>query len=183
MSEFFNFCELYVTAPVAARPRSPKDKNLIENVLGVFWRWARLRFKRKTFYSLGELNAFLRELLDIFNDRIQRKYGQSRRQKFTAEQTKLLPLPSGEYRVGIWKKHRLHPDCHIQVGYNFYSAPYQYRSEDLDVRVTSQTIEIFHHLERLVVHIAFPNKDIKGGSRGGYRTNDTHLPPSHLALK
>ena len=181
--EFFHFCELYGTAPVAARPRSPKDKNLIENILGVFWRWARLRFKGKTFYSLGELNAFLRELLDIFNDRIQRKYGQSRRQKFAAEQSKLLPLPSGEYRVGIWKKHRLHPDCHIQVGYNFYSAPYQYRSEDLDVRVTSQTIEIFHHLERLAVHIAFPNKDIKGGSRGGYRTNDTHLPPSHLALK
>lgn len=181
--EFFQFCEIQGTAPVAARPRSPKDKNLIENSLGVFWRWARRKVKARTFFSLGELNAFLKEILHDFNGRVQRKYGISRRQKFEAgERSKLLPLPSGSYRVGTWKKHKLHPDCHIQVGHNFYSAPYQYRNEDLDVRVTSQTVEIFHRLERIAAHVALPLA-VHGGSRGGYRTNDGHLPPAHLALK
>ena len=181
--EFFHFCEIQGTAPVAARPRSPKDKNLIENVLGVFWRWARPLFRVRVFFSLGELNSFMRELLEDFNNRIQRKYGQSRRQKFQAgEQNKLLPLPSGEYRVGSWKKHKLHADCHIQVGHNFYSAPYQYRNETLDVRITPQTIEIFHRLERIAAHAAMPLARL-GGSRGGYRTIDAHLPPAHQALK
>ena len=41
--EFSHFCEYYDTAPLAMRPYKPKDKNLIENALGVFWRWARRR--------------------------------------------------------------------------------------------------------------------------------------------
>jgi len=43
--EFAHFCEHFGTAPLAMRPGKPKDKNLIENSLGVFWRWAR-RFLR-----------------------------------------------------------------------------------------------------------------------------------------
>lgn len=176
--EFFHFCEFQGTAPVAARPRSPKDKNLIENVLGVFWRWSRRQIRSRQFFSLAELNAFLRVLLEQFNNRIQRKYGQSRRQKFEAgEKIKLLPLPSGDYRIGLWKKHKLHPDCHIQVGYNYYSAPNQYRGEELDVRVSTQFVEIFRRLERIAVHMAVPPNQ-----RAIYRTKTEHLPPAHLAM-
>src|SRR5690606_35076927 len=102
--EFMHFCEHYGTAPIATRPKSPKDKNIIENALGVFWRWADRRIRNRTFYSIGELNTFLRELADEFNVRIQRKYGLSRRDKFEqGEREKLLALPASTYRCGIWK--------------------------------------------------------------------------------
>jgi hypothetical protein len=177
--EFAYFCEHYKTAHLAARPIKPKDKCFVENSLGVFWRWARRRFKQRTFYSLAELNTFLRELLDLFNDRVQRKYGKSRRQKFElAEQAKLLPLPTAPYSIGAWGRHKLHPDCHLQVGKNFYSAPYQLRGHELDVRMSHHFIEIFHRLSRIAVHRAYPPNN-----QGRYRTDDAHLPEKHLAVK
>jgi len=176
--EFWRFAEHFGTAPIAARPRSPKDKNLIENVLGVFWRWAGPKIRQRTFYSLAELNVFIRELLELFNNRVQKKYGLSRRQKYEGEREKLLPLPQAGYTIGIWKELKLHPDCHVQCGYNFYSAPYQLRGQALDVRVTSSFVEIYHRLDRVAVHIAAsPNH------RGRYLTKDAHLPPAHLAMK
>lgn len=177
--EFFRFCEHYDTAPVAARPWNPKDKNLIENSLGVFWRWARPKIKHKTFFSLGELNAYLRELIDAFNLRVQRKYGVSRRAKFEeGERGKLLALPTTSYEHGEWKKLKLHPDCHVQCGFNYYSAPWQLRGKEMEVRVTPGVIEIFHRLERTAFHIAAaPNH------RGRYVTQNSHLPPAHQALK
>jgi len=161
------------------RPRKPKDKNLIENVLGVFWRWAGPKIRQRTFFSLAELNRFVRELLDWFNNRIQKKYGQSRRQKFEqGEREKLLELPTTAYEVGEWKKLKLHPDCHVQCGYNLYSAPYALRAKELDVRVTPHFVEIFHQLERVALHLTAP-----ANHRGRYVTKDAHLPPAHLAMK
>jgi hypothetical protein len=177
--EFAHFCEHYDTAPLAMRPGKPKDKNVIENALGVFWRWARRRVRARTFFSLGELNAFLLDLVDDFNNRVQRKYGISRRQKFeNGEREKLLKLPTGTYTPGSWKKAKLHPDCHIQVGHNFYSAPYNLRGRELEVRITPQFIEVFHNLERVAMHMK-----ASSNSMGRYLTKDSHLPPAHIALK
>jgi transposase len=176
--EFAHFCEYYKTAQLAARAKKPKDKCFIENVLGVFWRWAKRHFRGRTFHSLGELNAFIASLVDQFNNRVQRKYGKSRRQKFEeGERDKLLPLPSTPYQSGVWKKHKLHPDCHVQVGYNFYSAPHALRGRELDVRVTTSVVEIFHQLDRVACHLIFPPS-----MQGKYRTTPEHLPPAHLAV-
>lgn len=177
--EFFRFAEHFGTAPLAMRPRKPKDKNLIENALGVFWRWAGPKIRARTFFSLAELNRFIRELLDWFNSRIQKKYGQSRRQKFEqGERDKLLELPATGYEVGEWKKLKIHPDCHIQCGYNFYSAPCALRSKELDVRITPHFVEVFYQLERVALHLA-----ASANHRGRYVTKDAHLPPAHLAMK
>ena len=177
--EFAYFCEHHKTAHLAARPLKPKDKCFVENSLGVFWRWARRRFRQRTFHSLVELNAFLRDLLEEFNNRIQRKYGKSRRQKFElAERAKLLPLPTTLYSIGSWGKHKLHPDCHVQVAKNFFSGPHQLRGYELDVRVSHAFVEIFHRLERVAIHRVFaPN------NQGRYRTENLHLPEKHLAVK
>jgi hypothetical protein len=176
--DFSNFCEYYGTAAVPARPRRPTDKNLIEGALGIFWRWIRRKFRQKKFYSLSELNAFLRERLEIFNHRIQRKYGLSRRQKFeTSERTQLLSLPESPYEICEWSKAKLHWDCHIQVGKYFYSGPYALRSLELDVRITSGYIEIFHQLERVAIHPRFNNQPF-----GKYATQDQHLPEAHKAI-
>ena len=176
--EFIMFCNHFGTAPLAMRPRKPKDKNLIENGLGVFWRWIRSRIKKRTFFSIAELNQYLLEMVDQFNDRVQRKYGLSRRQKYlSGEKDKLLPLPVEAYSFGEWRKAKPHPDCHIQVKYNFYSAPWQLRGQELDVRVTSGFIEIFKSLERVAIHLVG-----SGLSRGRYFTKTDHLPEAHKAL-
>lgn len=177
--EFAYFCGHHGTAPLAMRPRKPKDKNLIENALGVFWRWARRLLRAKTFFSLGELNAYLLQLADDFNARIQRKYGISRRQKFEeGERAKLLPLPVTSYLYGEWKRAKVHPDCHIQVEKNFYSVPFQLRGKEVDVRKTTALIDIYSSLECVARHIrAHPN------TMGQHLTKDGHLPEAHRALR
>lgn len=176
-SEFSLLCDHYEIAPIAARPRSPKDKSLIENSLGVFWRWAWPQLRRMTFFSLREINAELERLLITFNNRVQKKYGLSRRQRFEQfEKQKLKPLPVKQYDFGSWKKSKVHPDCHIQVNHNFYSVPYKYRFQELNVRISGRTLEVFSGLERVAVH------NIPLSKKGCYITDKKHLPESHQAM-
>lgn len=177
--EFYNFCIHFGTSPIPTRAKRPKDKNLIEVHLGVFWRWVRRRLRMQTFFSLGELNRFLHECCNEFNCRYQRKYGCSRRERFDrSEKATLKPLPQGVYETGEWKRCKLHEDCHIQHKYNFYSAPYQHRGKELDVRVTGKHIEIFFNQERIALHQKRPDHQ-----RGNYCTDKSHLPEKFQAME
>jgi transposase len=177
--EFSNFCHHYGTAPIAARPRRPTDKNLIEVHLGVFWRWVRRRLRKREFFSVGELNRYLEEMANEFNSRYQRKYGSSRQERFESGERKALrPLPPTHYEFGEWTTATLHDDCHIQYKYNFYSAPYQYRGKVLDVRITLSHVEIFYNQERLAIHGRRPDHQ-----RGNYSTDKNHLPEKHRAME
>jgi len=177
--EFAHFSDHFGTAPLAMRPGKPKDKNLIENALGVFWRWARRQLRGKTFHSLSELNDFLGQLADLFNDRVQRKYGVSRRQKFEdGERARLLPLPAAPYSFGEWKTAKVHPDCHIQVGKNFYSVPFTLRGREVEVRVTAALVEAYSNLDCVARHIR-----AHGNAVGQYITKAAHLPETHLAMR
>lgn len=177
--EFAYLCEHFGTAPLAMRPGKPKDKNLIENALGVFWRWARRRIRDKTCYSIGELNEFVLLLVSDFNNRIQRKYGTSRREKFAeGEKSKLHPLPDAAYSFGTWKVAKVHPDCHIQIGKNFYSIPHQERGKSLDVRITATMLDVYSDLNCVARHLVAPSRTM-----GKYITQSKHLPESHIALR
>ena len=177
--EFCNFCHHYGTALMAARPRRPKDKNLIEVHLGVFWRWARRRVKAQKVFSLGELNRLLEALANEFNERYQKRYGSSRKDRFEAIESKVLkPIPSMDYELGEWRKAKLHDDCHIQFKYNFYSAPFQHRGKELDVRVSLSHVEIFYQHQRIAVHSRRPDHQ-----RGNYSTDQAHLPVKHQAMQ
>ena len=176
--EFARFCEHYSTAPLAMRPRKPKDKNQIENALGVFWRWARRRLLKQQYYSLVDLNRAIRALADEFNSRVQRKYGASRRQKLEGgERERLLPLPAKTWSHGEWKTPTVHPDCHVQINHDFYSVPHHLRGKILNARVTSSIVEIFVNQECVARHTR-----LVGPLRGRYSTKKEHLPPAQLAI-
>jgi len=174
--EFSRLCEHFNTVPLAMRPRQPKDKNLIENALGVFWRWAYYDLSTRKFFSIGDLNRFLHEKVNELNNRIQKKYGLSRKQKYEqGEKEKLLPLPLNSYSFGTWKPYIVHADSHIQVQYCFYSVPFSLRKQTVDVRVSENKIEVFYKLELVAYHI-------KSSVKGRYVTCQNHLPPAHQAM-
>jgi transposase len=176
--EFGQFCEHFGVVFLPCRPGRPKDKNLIEGALGVFWRWAGPKIRERTFFSLEELNDFLRELCRTFNHRIQKKSGLSRFQKFNdGEKAKLSSLPETSFEYAAWKKAKVHPDCHVQISFNFYSVPHQLRGKTLDVRITTSFLEIFNGLERVAIH-----KLQSSSQRGRYVTDTNHLPDVHKAL-
>lgn len=177
--EYWKFSKHFDFAPIPTRPGEPTHKAVIENLLGVFWRWLRPHFKRQTFFSKSEVNRFLHEKCNEFNNRVQKKYGSSRRERFEkGEKDKLKPIPKAVYEIAEWQKPKLHADCHLQVKWNFYSAPYALRGKELDVRVSPSFVEVFHRLERVALHRRYPDN-----TRGQYRTENSHLPPSHQAMQ
>src|SRR5438067_11850222 len=72
----------YGTAIVPARPYKPRDKAKVEVGVQIVGRWILARLRHRRFFSLAELNAAIRALLDELNDRPMRGWGMSRRALF-----------------------------------------------------------------------------------------------------
>ena len=72
----------YDTAVVPARPHKPKDKAKVEGAVLLVERWILARLRNRQFFSLGDVNAAIRPLLDQLNDKVSRHLGASRKQLF-----------------------------------------------------------------------------------------------------
>jgi hypothetical protein len=65
----------------------------------------------------------------------------------TVEQAALLPLPVALYALAIWKRAKLHPDCHVVFAGAFSSAPHRLIGKPLWVRAADTTVTLFHEHE------------------------------------
>ena len=83
------------------------DKAKVEVAVQVVERWVLARLRHRRFFSLGELNAAIGELIDELNARTMRRIGCSRRALFEAiERPALLSLPSEPFEYAEWKRCR-----------------------------------------------------------------------------
>ena len=62
-----------------------------------------------------------------------------------------------------------HLDYHLELDRRYYSVPYAWVGKTLDVRVAAQTIEVFHHGQRVAAHLKGTYKD-----RKSTRLNSSH---------
>lgn len=163
----------YGVAVLPARVRRPKDKSKVENAVLVMSRWVLARPRHQRFFGLGELNREMRALLTALNQRPFKKLPGSRASAFAEmDQPALRPLPAQPYEYAEWKLARVGVDYHVEVDGHYYSVPYQHAREQVDVRVTGATVEIFRHGQRLAshAHCAF---------KGRHTTVDMHMPRTH----
>ena len=72
----------YGTAIVPARPNRPKDKAKVEVGVQVVLRWVIAKLRKRTFFTLGELNDAIRAFAEQINNRVTRHLGASRRSPF-----------------------------------------------------------------------------------------------------
>ena len=87
-------------------------------------RWILARLRNQRFFSLAELNAAIRGLVDELNARLMRKLGASRREFFESiDRPALMPLPVEPYQYAEWRRARVAPDYHVEVQGHFYSVP------------------------------------------------------------
>lgn len=94
--------------------------------------------------------------------------------RFQTERTHLKPLPMTRYEIVVWKKAKLHPDCHVVFDYAYYSAPHRLVGQELLVRATPSRIEIYYNHERVATHS-------RATRRGERVSNLDHYPPTKLA--
>jgi len=165
--------EHYGVAVLPARIRKPRDKSKVENAVLLVERWILAALRNRTFFSLDELNEAIRELLKELNDRPFQKLPGSRRQVFEEEEKAALrPLPKEPYVLGQWKKARVHIDYHIEVDGHYYSVPYTFAREQVEVRLTASMVEVFHAGRRVASHQ-------RSYMSGKATTLNEHMPPRH----
>ena len=138
-----DLAEHYGTTVIPARSRKPKDKAKVESAVFVAERWILAALRNHTFFSLNELNRAIAEKLHHLNNRKFQKLNTTRRQLFeTIDRPALKSLPSRPYEYAEWKKARVNIDYHIEIDRRYYSVPYQLAREQVDVRLTSSTVEV-----------------------------------------
>jgi transposase len=165
----------YNTTILPARPMSPRDKAKVEVGVQIAERWLLARIRNETFATLGALNRRLAELTELLNARTMRAYQASRRELFERfDKPALGALPAEPFEVSIWKKVRLNIDYHVEFEHHLYSAPHTLLREELWVRATARTVEIFHLGKRIASHG-------RGYVRGGRTTLAEHMPSTHRA--
>jgi len=163
----------YGTAVIPARPRKAKDKAKAEVGVQVVERWILARLRNRTFFSLADLNQAIRELLDELNTRLMKHLGRSRRELFEAlDRPALKPLPEQPYEFAIWKKARVNIDYHVEFERHYYSVPHTLIHEEVYVRATEGTIEIFFNNQRIASHR-------RSNALGRHTTLSEHMPPAH----
>jgi len=143
----------YRTAIVPARPYKPRDKAKVEVGVQVVGRWILARLRHRRFFSLADLNAAIRVLLEDLNNRAMRGWGTSRRALFEQlDRPALQPLPAEPYEYAEWKRCRVNLDYHVEIGKHYYSVPHQLIRQEVEARITTATVEIFHRGKRVASH-------------------------------
>lgn len=170
---YADLAEHYGCAVLPARPYKPRDKAKVEAGVLISQRSILAVLRHRTFYSLTELNAAIRQCLERLNTRPLRRIGRSRQEMFeTIDHPSALPLPERPYEYAEWLKAKVSIDYHIEVDHHFYSIPYQLLKEEVDVRLTATTVEAFHNGKRVVAYA-------RSYVRGKHTTLKEHMPPQH----
>ncbi|MEO9229780.1 MAG: IS21 family transposase [Devosia sp.] len=163
----------YGVGVLPARPRRPKDKAKVENAVRFAQSCILGRLRRQTFFSLAEANVAIAGAVQRINDHIMRRLGVSRRQLFqTLEAPALAGLPGDDYEFAEWRLARVASDYHVEYASFFYSVPHSLIRQQVDLRATARTIEVFYRGQRVALH-----QRRYGGTRHG--TDPDHMPSSH----
>lgn len=65
-------------------------------------------------------------------------------------------------------------DYHVLIDGHAYSVPYQFVAENVEARISLNTIEVFNKNQRIATHI-------RSNQPSGCTTNDAHRPDKHRA--
>jgi transposase len=163
----------YGVAVVPARSRKPRDKAKVEQGVLLAERWILAALRNRTFFSLGELRDAVKPLVERLNNKPMQKLKRSRRELFEElERSTLRPLPAAPYEFAEWAKPRVHIDYHVAFEEHCYSVPYQLVGEQVDLRATATTVELFRGSRRVASHV-------RSWEKHRHTTNVEHMPRGH----
>lgn len=165
----------YGAVVIPARAGRPRDKARVESAVLQAERWILAPLRNRVFFTLAEANQAISERLSWLNARVMRGMEASREELFgRVDVEAMLPLPEHPYEFATFRKARVNIDYHIEVDKHYYSVPYQLTKEEVEVRLTRQTVEVLWRGKRVASH---PRSYVRGAAT----TLDAHRPASHRA--
>lgn len=172
---FLDFAIHYSTTVLPARAGKPKDKALVESAVNISYKRIFAPLRKQTFYSIEELNAAIRELLDKHNNTPLQGKDYSRRELFEQIEKSVLyalPLSTYEFKQFKWLTVQKNSHVYLHEDKHYYSVPYRYTGEKIKLIYTSSIVEIYHNTTRIAYHK-------RNYSRSKYTTVKSHMPSTH----
>jgi transposase len=167
------FAQHYDCMIMPARSYCPKDKAKVEKAVQLVQQRVLAMERDTRFSSLEELNATLAKHLDALNHRHSKALDCSRWALFQRiEQAALKPLPQTHYELARWQKQQVNGGYHVSIHQHCYSVPQNYVRKQVEIRVTTKHIEVFHKDARIACHV-------RDDTPRGYTTVDAHRPEAH----
>ena len=171
---YAEFAQHYGFAVVPARVGKPQDKALVENAVQIVEREVLAPLRHRTFFSLAEANAAVRERLEAVNQRpFTRQPGSRAERLASVERLALRALPEQAFEPAEWRRFKLGSDYHLVHAGHAYSLPHGLIGESVELRISAATVEAFHAGQRVAAHVR------RDGP--GQTTLTEHMPPAHQA--
>jgi transposase len=171
---YLEMAQHYGVTVIPARPRKPKDKAKVEGGVLIVQRWIVAALRNRTFFSLSELNAAIRELVEKVNARPFKKLEGCRRSAFEAiDKPAMRPLPARRYEIAEWKHAKVNIDYCVTYDDRHYSVPHALVGEAVEIRATAKVVEILHKRVRVASHARHY------GPKGAATIADEHRPRAH----
>jgi transposase len=169
----------YQTELVATRVAKPRDKAHVESLVNIVYQRIHARLRNECFTSLSALNARIRELLEEHNNKLMQGRSYSRYERFVKEEKECLKsLITPSYRFKYRKEFTVNSTYHVQIASeeHFYSIPFQHIGKKAALVYDYQHVEVYIGLDRVAIHT-------RSSIRGGYSTQEEHMPEKHRAYK
>lgn len=158
-----------------ARVGKPKDKPLVEGAVRILYQRVYARLRHRRFASLAKLNEAVWEQVKVHNQTKFQRQSYSRRDVFEDyERATLRPLPTSTFVLRSYRWATVQKNCHVLLSddKSYYPVPYKLIGQQVQLAYTTQTLEVYHHHQRVAVH-----QRLTGRSQ--YATTKQHLPPAH----
>lgn len=163
----------YNMAVSPARPYKPKDKSKAEQGVQGIQRWILAKLRHQTFFSVDELNDAISLLLDLYNNKIVKRFNKSRTQMFLElDKPFLQSLPKEKYIYREFKEATVTQSYHIFLEGCEYSVPYKYLGFRVFVAYSNQSVAIYYKGIQIALHP-------KLYFAGAVSTLKEHMPTNH----
>lgn len=172
-----SFGQHYSVAIMPAQVRKPKQKPSVEGTVGKIATAIIAKLRNIRFVSLQHIESEIQKALKEFNDApFQKREGSRTLVYLECEKESLRSLPASPFEICNWEYNRkVGLDFHVSYKTNKYSVPYQYVGKKVDLKINSNSIEIYSNNSRLTVHPKFPDY-----VKYKYSTLEEHMPSSFV---
>jgi transposase len=169
---YAEMCRHYNCAVEPARPKKPQDKGIVEQAVQGIQRWILAVFRHRTFFSVDEINQAIAPLLDQYNSKKSRHLGASRYELFEEEKLQLQPLPANRFIYKEIKLATVDLSYHVKLLDCYYSVPFKYLSEKVEIKYSTALVEIYHKSKLLATHPRIHRLNARS-------TLHEHMPSNH----
>ncbi|MDZ4271534.1 MAG: IS21 family transposase [Erythrobacter sp.] len=173
---YADFARHYGISIIPARVRKPKDKGAVEGAVKVIEMRILASARDRVFASLDALNTWLGEAIAALNAAPFQKRVGSRQSQLDVERAHLSPLPGTRFEMATYLTRKVARDYHVDVQRQYYSVPYQHVGSTVEVRLTTDHVEVLLREKRIALH-----RRVSPSQR--FVTDPAHMPAHHRAYR